>query len=259
MPNKKVYIILIVILLVFGIGMFVIFGIPNIKEESRESVLIVGDNTTWVYKDKKWTNVAYLEAINEYNWREFHVFENNNYLGDYYLWHDDKWYAFKEDREAINVVGNFLAYDANYEMKILDYVEGEVDDMTYVYQVLENNNLDKNSELSSIYKVSVDFDSDSIVEDFYIITNVFAMDFEPEENFGFAFMVKNNEVYAMYNDVGSSVGLNGCKPYYNTFIDTNDDGIYEVVLSCGRYSAEEPIDMLYQFDENQFKLMVSNQ
>ena len=259
MASKKAYIILIAILLIFGLVMFVLFGVPNIKKEAMESVLIVGDNTTWVYKDQKWNNIAYLEAIEKYNWREFKVFEDNKELGNYYLWHDDKWYAFKENREALNIVGNFIAYDANYEMKLLDYEMSEVDDMTYVYQVLEENNLARDSEFSSIYKVSVDFDGDNTIEDFYLITNVFPIDFEPEENFGIAFMVKNGEIYTLYNEVGVAVGLNNCKPYYNTFIDTNNDNIYEVILSCGKYSTEGSIDRLYQFDENQFKLMVSNQ
>ena len=259
MPSKKTYIILITIMVLFGIIMFLIFGIPNIRQENLESVLIVGDNTTWIYKDKKWFNQRYKTSKDRYSWQEFKVFEDNKELGTFYLWHDDKWYLFDKDKNAVLTSGKIIAYQSNYSMKLLEYTEDNVDDFTYVNEVLMNNNLSTSSKFSSIYKVSIDFDSDSNLEDFYIITNVFPLDFEPETSFAIAFMVKNDTIYTLYEDVSTSNGLNGCKPFYNTFIDTNIDGVYEVILSCGQYSAEEQIDMLYQFSEGEFKLLVSNQ
>ena len=113
---------------------------------------------------------------------------------------------------------------------------------------------------TSIYKVSVDYDTDGEDEDFYIISNVFPSDFEPETSFAIAFMVKNNQIYYLYNDVSKYTGsLNGCKPYYHSFIDTNYDDIYEVIVSCGRYGADDQVDMLFSWEEESFKLLISNQ
>ena len=105
MPSKKTYIILITIMVLFGIIMFLIFGIPNIRQENLESVLIVGDNTTWIYKDKKWFNQRYKTSKDRYSWQEFKVFEDNKELGNFYLWHDDKWYLFDKDKNAVLTSG----------------------------------------------------------------------------------------------------------------------------------------------------------
>ena len=259
MPNKKVYIILITIIVVFGIVMFLLFGVKNIQQENLESVLVVGENTTWTYQNKRWLYLRYNTSMEKLNWTKFHVLEDDKEIGSYYLWHDDKWYVFDNDNNAVQIDGNLIAYDANYEMKVLSFQEETVDDYTYVYSVLQENGLSTSSKFTSIYKVPVDFDGDSITEDLYVVSNVFPLDFEPDTSFSIAFMVKNNMIYYLYTDVSSNRGLNGCKPFYHTFIDTNYDGIYEVILSCGRYSAAEQVDMLYQFSDNNFNLLISNQ
>lgn len=259
MASKKTYIILIIILALFGLVMFLLFGVKNIQQENLESVLIVGDNTTWTYSDQKWGFLRYNSSMEKFNWKKFHVIEDSEEKGIYYLWHDDKWYVFDEDKNAVNITGKFLAYDGNFQMKVLPFEEENVDDLTYVYSVLQDNGLSTSSKFTSIYKVSLDFDGDSNNEDFYIISNVFPLDFESDTSFGIAFMVKNNTVYYLYNDISSNRGLNGCKPFYHSFIDTNLDGVYEVILSCGKYSSMEEVEMLYQFTDGSFKLLISNQ
>ena len=75
-------------------------------------------------------------------------------------------------------------------------------------------------------------------------------------------MVKNNKVYYLYNDISNNrESLNGCKPYLNAVLDTNNDKTYEIILSCARYSVSESIDMLYKFDKEKdaFKIVISNQ
>lgn len=259
MPNKKVYIVLFVILIVFFAVMFLLFGVDNIQQDNYNATLIVGNNTTWTYKDRRWLYLRNNTSTQEYNWTKFHVFENNEDKGMYYLWHDDKWYVFDDNKNAVPMNGNLIAYQANYNMSILSFQEENVDDYTFVQRALQEHNLSTSSKFSSIYKVRIDYDGDSILEDFYIISNAFALDFNPDVTFSIAFMVKDNMIYYLYQDVSSNAGLNACKPFYQSFIDTNHDDIYEVVLSCGKYSASEQVDMLFQFIEGEFKLLISNQ
>ncbi len=260
MPSKKVYITLIIILIVFFIIMFLAFGVNNIRQENLSSTLIVGDKTAFSLNKRKWIYLRTNTSMEKYNWVKFHVFEDNKELGDYLLWHDDKWYAFDENKKAVVINGKMLAYYSNYEMKVLDFQEENVDDYTFVNQVLSDKNLTISSRFTSIYKVLVDYDSDGSNEEFYIISNVFPADFEPETSFAIAFMVKNNQIYYLYNDISTYTGnLNGCKPFYHSFIDTNYDGIYEVIVSCGRYSADDQVDMLFGWNENDFNLLISNQ
>ena len=259
MPSKKTYIVIMIIMFVFCLVLFILLGVPNIRQENLEATLIVGDNTTWIYKDKKWGFLRYNTSMEKLNWSTFHVFEDNQDKGEYLLWHDDKWYVFDEKKQAVSMSGKMVAYDANYQMKVHDFQETSVDDRTFVEQMLLENGISTSSKFTSLYKILLDFDGDSMEEEFYIMSNAFPLDFDPEVTFSIAFMVKDGEIYTLYNDVSSNQGLNGCKPFYHTFIDTNYDEVYEVILSCGKYSATDQVDMLYQFIDGEFKLLISNQ
>ena len=131
--------------------------------------------------------------------------------------------------------------------------------MKYINEVLKENNLSTSSKFTSIYKVNFDFDKDNQEEEFYIITNAFPFDFDPDKIFSIAFMVKSDIIYPIYTDISLNKGLNGCKPYYNTFLDVDNDNTYELILSCGKYSTTGRTDMLYKFKENNFKILISNQ
>lgn len=52
---------------------------------------------------------------------------------------------------------------------------------------------------------------------------------------------------------------NGCKPYLKGVMDVDNDSVYELIISCGKYSVEKPIDMLYKLTDDGFKILISNQ
>ena len=259
MVNKKVYIVLLIILAVFFVVMFCAFGIENIKQDNYESSIIVGDDTLWAYSNRNWLNLTVNSNDTEFNWQKYVVYVDNEKIGNYNMWKDDKWYAFDDDRNAIPINGKLFAYQGNYDMNVLDFIEQNTTDMTYVRYILKENGLDEDSKLTSNYHITFDFDKDGRDEDFYIVSNAFPLDFEPEDSFSFAFMVKDNEVYPFYKNIKTGNSLDICKPYYHTIVDTNNDGIYEIVLSCGNYSTSGTINMLYKYIDDEFKIVVSNQ
>lgn len=261
MASKKIYIVLLIMIAVFFVVMFLTFGVENIKQDNYSSTIIVGDSTVWDYSNKKWVNIRNNTSIEKLNWNKFHVFSNNESIGEYSLWYDDKWYVFDEDRNAVKIDGSLLAISANFDVKVLPFNVENVNnqDMKYVYSVLKDNNLSTDNKFTSLGKVKLDFDSDGVVEEFYFMSNVFAMDFTPKMLFSIVFMIKDNNIYYIYNDISENRSFNGCKPYFNSFLDTNNDGMYEFILSCGKYSSNEQTDMLYTFKENAFKIAVSNQ
>ena len=259
MRKKSTYVVLLIILLVFFVVMFLTFGIKNIREGKYGVTLIVGDNTIWSYNNRKWNNITSSASVQKLNWEKYKVFENNEEKGEYSLWHDDKWYAFDDEKNAINIDGNLLAYRANFNMKVYPFKEEKIDSMDYVAYVLEENNISTSSKFTTSYKVHFDFDNDGVNEDFYLVSNAFPMDFDPETIFSLVFMVKDNQIYYIYNDVSENRSFNGCKPFFTSFLDVNNDNTYEFVLSCGRYSIEEQVDMLYQFEDGAFKIIISSQ
>lgn len=259
MVKNKIYIILIGIIVIFFVVMFLVFGTKNIKEENVSEVLIVGDDSVWKYSDKKWYNITYKSSLQQLSWKKYKVFSNNELIGNYYLWYSDKWYVFDNDKQAVKVEGDLFAYSSAFDLKVKNFTMENVDDFEYVNYVLESNNISTSSKFTSIYKVDFDFDNDSNKETFYLISNAFPLDFEPEKSFSIAFMVKGDTIYYIYKDIASNKGFNGCKPFYNTFLDVNDDNIYEFILSCSDYSVSKRVDMLYQFSDDSFKIAISNQ
>ena len=131
MRKKSTYVILLIILLVFFVIMFLVFGVKNIRKGKYGVTLIVGDNTVWTYNNRKWNNIINNSSIQKLNWEKYKVFENNEEKGEYSLWHDDKWYAFDDDKNAVNIEGNLLAYRANFDMKVYPFKEEKIDSEVY--------------------------------------------------------------------------------------------------------------------------------
>ncbi|MBQ8534244.1 MAG: hypothetical protein IJ463_01010 [Bacilli bacterium] len=261
MVSKKVYIVLLMIIAGFFTFMFLTFGVENVKESNYTSTIIVGNSTVWDYSNKNWMNLRSNTSIDKLNWNKFLVYSNNEKVGEYSLWHDDKWYVFDDDKNSVKLDGDLLAISANFDVKVLPFQLEQLndEDMKYVYSVLQKNNLSLDNKFTSIGKVRVDFDNDKEVENFYVMSNVFATDFTPNMIFSIVFMIKDNSIYYIYNDISENRSYNGCKPYFNSFIDVNNDNQYEFILSCGRFGSNDQIDMLYEFEENAFKIAISNQ
>ena len=259
MRGKNTYITLIVIIAIFFVFMFFVFGLPNIKKDNYSTTIIVSDEAIWNYQKKKWKNISSSSSIQKLNWKKYKVFVNNSELGNYYLWKDDKWYAFDDNRSAVIINGDLLAYQSNFDLKVYSFMEEKITDRTYVDQVLSENQLSINSKFTSSSMISFDFDFDGISENFYFISNAFPNDFIPDHIFSLVFMEKNGEIYPIYTDVSSNQGFNGCKPYFRSFLDVNDDNISEFILSCSRYSTAGVVDMLYEFQDGEFKIIISNQ
>ena len=260
MRDKKTYIVLIVILVVFFIVMFLVFGLQSFLESKHETILIVGDNTIWSHSEKKWYRITSASSIQKLNWKKYKVFLNNKEFSTYSLWHDDKWYAFDDKKSAVVLDGNLFAYKANYDINVYDFKEEKIEsDNIYVNQVLEDNNISTTSKLTTSTKITFDFDNDGVEEDFYSISNVFDLESNPNTIFSIVFMVKNNTIYNIYTDIQENDSFNGCKPFFNTVLDVNNDKKYEFILSCGKYSVSEQVDMLYKFEDNEFKILISNQ
>lgn len=259
MVKKRVYIVLLIVLVIFLIVMFMLFGTKTIKEEKISEILVVGDETVWKYSNKKWHNLTYKSTLQDLSWKKYRVFENNKDIGNYYLWYSDKWYVFDNQRNAVKVDGDIFAYRSNFDLKVKDFSIENVDNYDFVNYVLESNDISISSEFTSIYKIDLDVDNDSNDETFYLISNAFPLDFQPEKSFSIAFMVKDNNIYYIYKDITANKGFNGCKPYYNTFLDVDQDNNIELILSCSKYSVSDRVDMLYKFEEDGFKILISNQ
>lgn len=262
MRSKKRYIVLLLILIIFAVVMFFLFAKDNLKEEKEATTLIVGNTSVWKYSSRRWLNVTNPTTIDSINWMNFEVYEEGKHLGNYSVWNDgSEWYYFKENKDSIKPTGKVLAYKSNFEIKVKEFSEEQIDqsDIKYIDYVLEENELSTSSLFTSSFKVNIDYDSDGEEETFYVLSNAFPTEFIPEQIFSLVFMVKDNSIYYLYNSIDENRSNNGCRPYFNYFLDLTNDGIDEIILSCGQYSTKGTIDMLYKFVDDEFKIQISNQ
>lgn len=258
MKKKKRYVVILVILAVYLILMFLIFG-KYIEKGKYETTIIIGQDTIWNYSNRSWLNITSNSTIENLNWKKYNIYLDNKFTGKYYLWYNEKWYLFDENKNAITKDGKLLAFDSNYDIKVLDFSTSEIKDYSYIKKVLQENNLDVNSKFTVNNQIKLDIDNDQKTETIYVISNVFAIDFYPDTIFSIVFMEKEGKIYNIYQDIDKNYSTNGCKPYINTIFDIDSDDKYEIVLSCGRYSINKPIDMLYQLEDKEFKILISNQ
>ena len=256
---KKVYIFLIIILLGFGLAMFLIYGVDTLKREKYKTVLIVGENTTWLYRNNAWVKPLKREAYDELNGKKYHVLENNKDIGTYKLMHNDKWYVYDDNKNTVNVDGVMVAYRTNYDITFKDFIKEDITDTTYVDEVLTTNSLPLDSEYTKSYKTSIDIDYDGIKEDFYVLSNVFPLKFQPKRIFSFVFMVKDEKIYYLYDDVRDYRVYAGCSPEIEAFVDADANNMDEIIVSCFQYSNLDRIDMLNRFDGEKFKILISSQ
>lgn len=256
---KKRYIVILLIIIIYFTVFFLLYGKDEMKKSKLETTIIVNDSTIWQLKNKNWYNIRDDASKKDLNWEKFNIVINNKEIGKYQVVYDTKWYLYDDNKNPYSYTGNLLAYQANYKMKVKDFKETPINDYTYVNQVLEENSLPTNEELTVSNLITLDFDDDGVDENFYFISNAFPLDETPENIFSIVFMEKSGVIYKMYNSIEKNKGYNGCKPYINDIIDVNDDGKYEIILTCAKYSVETPIDMLYTFTNNDFRIIISNQ
>ena len=87
MKKNKVYIVLIAVVIIFLLVMFLLFGFDELKKENYDTTIVVGDDTLWVYSNKNWSRVT---KYDQFNWKKFDVYNNNEKIGNYYLWYSKK-------------------------------------------------------------------------------------------------------------------------------------------------------------------------
>jgi len=257
--KKNIYIAIIFVFLIYFVLLYLIWGRSEINKRKADIVFLIGENTIFQKINNKWYNITSASSIENLNWQKYHVYISGMSAGSYYLWHSDKWYLFDKNKNPYNYSGTFFAYDANVDVKVSDFEVGQIDTYQYIHQVLEENHLSSNQTYTTQSLTNFDIDNDGEKESFYVVSNAFDEENNPTHIFSFVFMVKENKIYLLYNSVEKNKMMNGCKPYISNFLDIDSDSRNELILACARYSVQEPIYMLYKFDSNEFKILITNQ
>ena len=255
--GKKKYVIILAVLLIYFVIIFFMFY--NKKEKV---ISIVVDNYAFFHydKNKKWKSIPLRNnKLESYNWKDYDTYVNGEFYGNKYLWFNDKWYVFNKDKSPVNYSGSLLAIHSgfDYSIKPINFENKNIDNYSYVYDVLKKNNIliDNNYTVSSY--LLFDIDNDGNNEEFYTVSNSFPIDFSASKYYSFVFMVKNNKIYYLYKDTYDEI-FDACKPYISGILDVDNDKTYEVIVNCGKYSNRGTNVSLYRFNKKGFVKIISN-
>lgn len=258
MKNNKRYIILLILLFIFGLLMYLFIGKESIAQSKNKTTILLNPNTIFKYNKNQWIKINNT-TIEDYQWKKYSVFLNSKYTGDYYVWNDDSWYIFDDNKNAINYTDNFLAINSNFELSSKEFEVIDASNSEYIRDFLNQKGISINTELTATEKVLVDIDNDGIDEEIYIVSNTFTLELGSETIFSYVFMIKNNEVYIMYEREEEGDVYSGCLPSINSIIDVDNDKTDEIILTCARYSAQEPINYIYKFENKAFRKLISSE
>ena len=243
----------------------VLGGTKTFKKTNSQITIIMGDNATFTYNGSFWTYVELETTYSKLNWLKYDVYENNELLGNYSMWHKDKWYVFdgdEEHRTPVSVAEDFIALRADSSIKLTPFESNKITDYSYVNAVLDSYGIQA-SYLTVDQVVTIDIDNDSIDENFYFISNSLPRENPENFNFTIVFMEKKGEIYNIYTDIQEMENSDGCKPFMRAVLDYDLDGEQEIIFACGGLSARKQKDYIYKFNHNntldEFKLIVSNQ
>ena len=264
--NKIIIIIMLVVLAVYALIMFlVVGGTKKFNKTNNQITIIMGDNATFTYNGSFWTYVEFETTYDKLNWLKYDVYENNELLGNYSMWHNDKWYIFdgdEEHRKPVTVTEDFIALRADTSIKLTPFESKKIVDYSYVNAVLDSYGIEA-SYLTVDEVVSIDIDNDSKDENIYFISNSLPLDNPENFNFTIVFMEKQGEIYRMFTDIQEMENSDGCKPFMRAVLDYDLDGEQEIIFACGGLSARQQKDYIYKFKHvnsvDEFKLVVSNQ
>ena len=257
--NNKIYLGIIIFFIIFAVVIFFLFGYNSMIKDKDKTTIVIGNDTVWRYNKQKWEYITDNYILDDYVDEIFNVYREESFKKIYLSYKNGEWIGYDKNKNEVKLEEDFFAYQSNIDIEVKSVEIKNINNMKYVNRVLDDNNLSRKSKFTSSYMFSFDIDKDGKEEDFYAFTNAFPMGFKTDKIFTFAYIVKHDKIYYIYKDVEDYHGFNGCKPYFTFIMDADDDSILEFVFNCGLYSTSKPIRRLYQFNDNEIKMLVSNE
>ncbi len=254
MKSNKVIVVLIAFLVIFAFLFYWLVGRERVERNNYQLVMITENEVTWNCYGSSWEKKT---NINDYNWKKMDVFIDGKYSGKYYIYHDDQWYLYDDNKEAVDINGNFLAIESNFDVNAVSFEMSEIEDNEYVVEELENKGLSTGSQLTVNDETKVDIDNDGKEETLYVISNTFPIDFDTDFSFSYVFMEKDGQIYDVFSNESDNM-YTAVRPFINAIIDTNNDGIYEILISTAEYSNQGQGHILYEWKNNTFQKIIEN-
>ncbi|MDD3340781.1 MAG: hypothetical protein PHN72_01070 [Bacilli bacterium] len=255
--GKKKYVILFIILGIYLVILFLMFGLKEFRNKHFEAFLMVSPSTRWQFTGGEWVDVKDPKA---YNNLDFDVYNDNTFLGKFNVVYNEKFYLFDQKKISQKYTGNMLAYRGNRDIDIIKYDEEQIDteDTSIIQKVLNENEIKYSAEKVSGTKTKLDVNNDGKQETIYVITNVFNNDVTQSDSiFGMSFIIEENHIDYLYKriDIYENMIKDMCRPTLHSIIDIDKDKKYEFIMSCSYFSQKGTCNSMYDNQENKYEIL----
>lgn len=249
--NKKVPIIIAVILFVIGIILFFVFRETKQKEvKSDINYLVIGNESIWENKSNSWKKVTYDDVNN----KKLNVYIDNMYSGKYTLKYGKAWNLY-DNSGLVMYEDLFVAMsDVNWDIVNINIDSISKEDLIYINSVLNSKYSLEDITLNE--KVNVDFNNNGIID---TIINVGNLNRDGlDKYFSLVYVIIDGKKEILINeDIDVKDNLN--YPIYRINSLLRKNGLINIILHKGYFSeAGTNGNRMYEIIDGKYELAIED-
>ncbi len=249
--NKKVPIIIAVILFVIGIILYFVFRETKQKEvKSDINYLVIGNESIWENKNNSWKKVTYDDVNN----KKLNVFIDNMYSGKYTLKYGKVWNLY-DNSGLVMYEDLFVAMsDVNWDIVNINIDSISKEDLIYINSVLNSKYSLEDITLNE--KVNVDFNNNGIID---TIINVGNLNRDGlDKYFSLVYVIIDGKKEILINeDIDVKDNLN--YPIYRINSLLRKNGLINIILHKGYFSeAGTNGNRMYEIIDGKYELAIED-
>lgn len=256
--NFKKYIIVVAIILIYVLCVYIYVSYNNkTKEKKVQMDYLVTKNSNYIISN---TNEWQIENdINIFNWKNYNIYIDNKYLGQYNLQYNKKWYIFNDKRESIKYEGKMIAYSGN-NIKIKEYNVTDIDDSDKIIidKYLINNGIDlvQYKTINAKYKINIDNDEEE--EIIYEVNSI--IENNKENKFSIVLLYDQNKLSEIASNVTKKDSMSNIILYkIYGFIDIEQDNDIDIIINRMKYSQpDSDCDIIKKNQSNSFESFITS-
>lgn len=249
--NKKVPIIIAVILFVIGIILYFVFRETKQKEvKSDINYLVIGNESIWENKNNSWKKVTYDDVNN----KKLNVYIDNMYSGKYTLKYGKVWNLY-DNTGLVMYEDSFVAMsDVNWDIVNINIDGISKEDLIYINSVLNSKYSLEDITLNE--KVNVDFNNNGIID---TIINVGNLNRDGlDKYFSLVYVIIDGKKEILINeDIDVKDNLN--YPIYRINSLLRKNGLINIILHKGYFSeAGTNGNRMYEIIDGKYELAIED-
>ena len=202
----KGIIIAVVVLLIYGLGMYFVFGLNNSQSASsnksndgniqnKDYYMVIGDSSILKYKNGIYvsSDKKTIESL-----PSMKVFVNNKYYGDYKLNFVSTWNLLNDKAEFVSYKGELLAISKDFDVVVRNINIREINDDDK-YMLLSKYGINSFKYLTTNQAIDIDLDKNGEMDEIICLSSM-----EPSDSvsnyYNLVIIKYNNEIISVVDE-----------------------------------------------------------